>query len=132
MDQAAALELDQAEEDYLVASQEFQTEFNTTTAAGDTTMKAAAPHTHTTTAHTTTLLLPTELKKNKEAVKKEEEEEGLPIVKRKRGAWSGGTIVGQEGPNERCVCNHKPCCQMWQTGFGPVAEEVSQPSAGKA
>jgi hypothetical protein len=75
---------------------------------------------------------PTEIEKIKEAVKKEEEEEGLPITKRKRSAWSGGTIPGQEGPNESCICGHKPCCQMWQLGFGPVAEEVSLPAAGKA
>jgi hypothetical protein len=63
---------------------------------------------------------------------KEKEEEGLPIRPRKRSAWSGGTIAGQEGPNERCICGHTPPCQMWQTGFGPVAEEVSQAFAGKA
>jgi hypothetical protein len=59
MGEAAALELDRVEEEYQVASQEFQAEFNSTTAAGDMSMKAAShrcthhccTHHHAATAH---------------------------------------------------------------------------------
>ncbi len=44
VDPATALELDLAEEDFLVASQEYQADFNTDLAAGDTSMKAASQH----------------------------------------------------------------------------------------
>jgi hypothetical protein len=57
MDQAAALELDRAEEEFQVASQEYAADFNTAAAAGDMSMKAASlphcPHHHSQHHHCT-------------------------------------------------------------------------------